>query len=79
VSPEAQLSFYPFLHMTGHGNVVLVNQINNLNKYLLSGVSFTLTTITEWTSTLGEIKKIFPNNDLIEIPANAIFQNHFFY
>jgi hypothetical protein len=73
---------YPFLHMTGHGNVVFSDSdVNNLNKYLLSGGFLHIDDNYGMDKYIRkEIKKIFPNNDLIEIPANhAIFQKPFLF
>jgi hypothetical protein len=52
------------------------SEVNNLNKYLVLVVSFTLIDNYGMDQYIRkEIKKIFPNNDLIEIPANhAIFK-----
>ena len=63
---------YPFLHMTGHGNVFFNEyDAENLRNYLISGGFLHIDDnygmkpyITE------ELKKVFPNNDLVEIPAN---------
>ena len=68
---------YPFVHMTGHGNVVFSDsEIMNLRNYLLS-VGFLHIDdnygMDEYIR--REIKRVFPNNQLVEIPANhAIFQ-----
>ncbi|EIA07967.1 DUF4159 domain-containing protein [Flavobacterium frigoris] len=73
---------YPFLHMTGHGNVVFSDsEITNLNKYLLSGGFLHIDDNYGMDQYIRkEIKKIFPNNDLIEIPANhSIFQKPFIF
>jgi len=68
---------YPFVHMTGHGNVVFNdNDVMNLRKYLNSGGFLHIDDNYGMDQFIRkEIKKIFPNNDLTEIPANhAIFQ-----
>ena len=42
---------YPFVHMTGHGNVYFTNsELENLRLYLMSGVFFILMTIMGWMS-----------------------------
>lgn len=71
---------YPFVHMTGHGNVVFNDaEVNNLRNYLTSGGFLHIDDnygLDEFIR--KEIKKIFPNNDLVEIPANhPIFQKPF--
>ena len=71
---------YPFLHMTGHGNVVFSDsEVSNLNKYLLSGGFLHIDDNYGMDQYIRkEIKKIFPNKDLIEIPAtHSIFQKPF--
>ncbi|HEY4617447.1 MAG TPA: DUF4159 domain-containing protein [Flavobacterium sp.] len=79
-SPD--LFSYPFVHMTGHGNVVFSDaETANLSKYLLSGGFLHIDDNYGMDQYIRkEIKKIFPNNDLIEIPANhAIFQKPFLF
>lgn len=74
-SPE--LFSYPFVHMTGHGNVVFNDSdVNNLRNYLLSGGFLHIDDNFGMDEYIRkEIKKLFPNNNLVEIPANhAIFQ-----
>jgi hypothetical protein len=83
VEPGSTALFsYPFVHMTGHGNVVFSDvEVSNLNKYLISGGFIHIDDNYGMDQYIRkEIKKIFPNNDLIEIPANhAIFQKPFFF
>jgi hypothetical protein len=74
-SPE--LCSYPFVHMTGHGNVVFNDaDVLNLRNYMLSGGFLHIDDnygLNEFVR--KEIKKLFPNNDLVEIPSNhPIFQ-----
>lgn len=74
-SPE--IFSYPFVHMTGHGNVVFNDSdVINLRNYLLSGGFLHIDDNYGMDQYIRkEIKKIFPNNDLVEIPANhPIFQ-----
>lgn len=74
-SPD--LFSYPFVHMTGHGNVVFSDSdISNLRNYLLSGGFLHIDDNYGMDEFIRkEIKKIFPNNNLVEIPANhKIFQ-----
>ncbi|WP_343616955.1 DUF4159 domain-containing protein [Flavobacterium sp.] len=71
---------YPFVHMTGHGNVVFSDSdITNLRNYLNGGGFLHIDDNYGMDQYIRkEIKKIFPNNDLVEIPANhAIFQKPF--
>ena len=74
-SPD--LLSYPYVHLTGHGNVVFNdNDVNNLRDYMVSGGFLHIDDNYGLDQYIRkEIKKIFPNNDLVEIPANhAIFQ-----
>lgn len=74
-SPD--LLSYPYVHLTGHGNVVFNdNDVNNLRNYMVSGGFLHIDDNYGLDQYIRkEIKKIFPNNDLVEIPANhAIFQ-----
>ena len=63
---------YPFLHMTGHGNVVFApNEAENLRNYLLAGGFLHIDDNYGMDPFVrSEIKKVFPNTDLIEIPPS---------
>lgn len=79
-SPD--LLSYPFVHMTGHGNVVFSDtDVLNLKNYLLAGGFLHIDDNYGMNQYIRkEIKKIFPDNDLIEIPANhTIFQKPFLF
>lgn len=67
-SPE--LFDYPFIHMTGHGNVVFNHEeAENLRKYLLAGGFLHVDDNYGLDQFFRrEVKKIFPNDELIEIP-----------
>ena len=74
-SPD--LFSYPFVHMTGHGNVVFsVAEQENLRNYLLSGGFLHVDDNYGMNEFIRkQIKQLLPNNDLIEIPAqHPIFQ-----
>ena len=74
-SPE--LFSYPFVHMTGHGNVVFSDSdILNLRNYMLSGGFLHIDDNYGMDQYIRkEIKKLFPNSNLVELPANhPIFQ-----
>ncbi|MES2763648.1 MAG: DUF4159 domain-containing protein [Bacteroidota bacterium] len=78
ISPEqavvevgsAEIFNYPFIHMTGHGNVVFSNQeAENLRKYLLAGGFLHVSDnygMDKFIRT--ELKKVFPELDLVELP-----------
>ena len=79
-SPD--LLSYPFVHMTGHGNVVFSEaDVTNLRKYLLAGGFLHIDDNYGMDQYIRkEIKKIFPNDELIEIPSNhSIFQKPFVF
>jgi hypothetical protein len=79
-SPD--LFSYPFVHMTGHGNVVFNDaDVSNLRKYLASGGFLHIDDNYGMDQYIRkEIKKIFPNNDLVEIPSNhPIFQKPYLF
>lgn len=77
---SSDLLSYPFVHMTGHGNVVFNEaEIKNLRDYLTSGGFLHIDDNYGMDKFIRkEIKKIFPNNELVEIPAtHKIFQAPF--
>ena len=77
---SAEIVNYPFIHMTGHGNVVFsTNDIINLRSYLTSGGFLHIDDNYGMNEYIRkEIKKIFPDNTLTEIPSNhIIFQEPF--
>jgi hypothetical protein len=63
---------YPFIHMTGHGNVFFTEQeAQNIRKYLLSGGFIHIDDNYGMEPYLRkELKKIFPEKSLTELPAS---------
>ncbi|HRO75688.1 MAG TPA: DUF4159 domain-containing protein [Crocinitomicaceae bacterium] len=63
---------YPFVHMTGHGNVVFNPQeAKNLRNYLLAGGFLHIDDNYGMDMYIRtELKKIFPNAELIELPCD---------
>jgi hypothetical protein len=63
---------YPFIHMTGHGNVLFSDQeAQNLRKYLLSGGFLHIDDNYGLDiSVRRELKKVFPELSFIELPYN---------
>lgn len=61
---------YPFVHMTGHGNVVFTsNEIQNLRNYLIGGGFLHIDDNYGMDKFIRpELKKIFPDAELIELP-----------
>ena len=71
---------YPFIHATGHGNILFSDsEILNLRNYMLSGGFMHFDDNYGLDEYLRrEIKRIFPNSPLVEIPAtHPIFQKPF--
>lgn len=63
---------YPFIHMTGHGNVVFSNaEVENLRTYLLGGGFLHIDDNYGMNEFIRvELKKVFPNQELVELPSN---------
>ena len=73
---------YPFIHMTGHGNVIFNSkEASNLRKYLLSGGFLHIDDNYGMDPFIRpELKKIFPNENLIEIPStHPIFKQKYVF
>jgi hypothetical protein len=64
------LFLYPYLYMTGHGNVVFSEaDANNLRKYLIAGGFLHIDDNYGLDKFIRlELKKVFPELELIEIP-----------
>ncbi len=67
-SPDIFL--YPYIYMTGHGNVVFDNdQAENLRRYLTSGGFLHIDDNYGMDPFIRlEIKKIFPEKEFVEVP-----------
>ncbi|OXA81794.1 hypothetical protein B0A58_01285 [Flavobacterium branchiophilum NBRC 15030 = ATCC 35035] len=79
-SPD--LMNYPFIHATGHGNIVFSTaDIENLRNYLTSGGFLHIDDNYGMDVYIRkEIKKLFPNNELVELPSqHIIFQKPFVF
>ncbi|WP_282075730.1 DUF4159 domain-containing protein [Maribacter aquivivus] len=71
---------YPFLHMTGHGNVVFSDDdLENLRTYLLSGGFLHIDDNYGMKPYITrEIKRLFPNTELEELGfEHPIFSNKY--
>lgn len=71
---------YPFIHMTGHGNVVFSqSEAENLRNYLFAGGFLHIDDNYGMDPYIREeIKKVFPENELIQLPNNhPIFNGKF--
>lgn len=67
-SPE--IVNYPFVHMTGHGNVVFnAKEAENLRNYLMGGGFLHISDNYGMDPYIRpQLKKIFPESDLVELP-----------
>ncbi|WP_411894983.1 DUF4159 domain-containing protein [Winogradskyella sp. A2] len=71
---------FPLLHMTGHGNVFFSeDDSENLRKYLISGGFLHIDDNYGMEPYITkELKKVFPNKELTEIPSNHPIYNSAF-
>lgn len=69
---STQLFNYPFVHMTGHGNVVFSgNDVQNLRNYLLGGGFLHIDDNYGMDEFIRlELQKVFPDKQLVELPYN---------
>jgi hypothetical protein len=70
---------YPFVHMTGHGNVVFSkSEVQNLRTYLLAGGFLHIDDNYGMDGFVrAELKKVFPEYPLTELPSDhPIFKQH---
>lgn len=81
---SAELFNYPFVHMTGHGNVVFSRQeADNLRQYLMAGGFLHIDDNFGMDPYVrSALKQVFPDQQLIELPFNhpvysqfAVFKN----
>ncbi len=63
---------FPMLHMTGHGNVFFSDEdAENLRNYLISGGFLHIDDNYGMQPYITkELKKVFPNKELVELPSN---------
>lgn len=69
---SSDLFQYPLIHMTGHGNVVFSpSESENLRTYLMGGGFLHIDDNYGMNEFIRvELKKVFPNNELVELPFN---------
>ncbi len=71
---------YPFLHMTGHGNVVFTQlEADNLRKYLMGGGFLHISDNYGMDKFIRpQMKKVFPELSFVELPFNhPVYQQKF--
>ena len=77
---SAEIFNYPFVHMTGHGNVVFSDQeLSNLRSYMLSGGFLHIDDNYGLDKYIRpQMKRVFPELDFVELPFDhPIFHQHF--
>ncbi len=77
---SAEIFNYPFLHLTGHGNIIINSQeAENLRKYLLSGGFLHISDNYGLDKFIRpQMKAVFPELDFVEIPFNhPVFHQKF--
>ena len=69
---SAELFNYPFLYLTGHGNIIITDQeATNLRKYLLAGGFLHIDDNYGLDKFIRpQMKKVFPELDFVELPAS---------
>ena len=77
---SAELFNYPFVYLTGHGNVVFSNaEASNLRKYLIGGGFLHIDDNYGLDKFIRkEMKKVFPELAFTELPANHPIYNQKF-
>jgi len=67
---SSEIMNFPFIHMTGHGNVVFSDQeAENIRKYLIAGGFLHIDDNYGMDKFIRpQLKKIFPDLDLMELP-----------
>jgi hypothetical protein len=67
---SSELFNYPFIHLTGHGNIILSNQeASNLRNYLIGGGFLHISDNYGMDKFIRpQMKKVFPELDFIELP-----------
>lgn len=77
---SSDLFLYPYLYMTGHGNVIFNDaEATNLRKYVLAGGFWHIDDNYGMDKFIRlELKKVFPELELIELPFDhAVYHQKF--
>jgi len=78
----AEIFLYPYVYMTGHGNVVFSDQeAENLRNYLVGGGFLHIDDNYGLDKFIRlEMHKVFPHLDFVELPFDhAIYQQKFYF
>jgi len=81
VEPGSQEIYnYPFIHLTGHGNIVFSEQeAENLRNYLISGGFLHIDDNYGLDKYIRrEMKKVFPDIDFVELPFSHPIYHQFY-
>ncbi|HNB31859.1 MAG TPA: DUF4159 domain-containing protein, partial [Saprospiraceae bacterium] len=77
---SAEIFNYPFVHMTGHGNVVFSDmEAQNLRQYLMSGGFLHIDDNYGMDPFVRpSLKKVFPESELVELPfSHPVYHQKF--
>jgi hypothetical protein len=77
---SSEIFNYPFLHLTGHGNIVInLQEAENLRKYLLAGGFLHISDNYGMDKFIRpQMKIVFPELEFVEIPFNhPVFHQKF--
>jgi hypothetical protein len=77
---NSELFNYPFVHLTGHGNIILTDdEVANLRSYLIAGGFLHLSDNYGMDKFLRpQMKKVFPELEFVEIPySHAIYHQKY--
>lgn len=77
---SSELFAYPFVHMTGHGNVVFSDaEAQNLRRYLIGGGFLHIDDNYGMRDyVVPQLKKVFPELELVELPhSHPIYHQHY--
>lgn len=69
---SSEIYNYPFIHMTGHGNVIFsAQEAENLRNYLIGGGFLHISDNYGMDQFIRlQLKKVFPELELVELPFN---------
>ena len=77
---NSEIFNYPFVHLTGHGNIILnADEIENLRNYLIGGGFLHISDNYGMDNFLRpQLKKVFPELELVEIPySHSIYHQQY--
>ena len=77
---SSEIFNYPFIHLTGHGNIIFSNQeAENLKNYLLSGGFLHIDDNYGLDKYIRpQMKKVFPELDFVELPySHPIYHQNY--